>query len=354
MELALFHPLCGYYTKPRSEAGPAGVGGDFITAPTASPLFAATMGRLLESLAARAGNPLTLVEIGAGEGLFLESLGKVLAAGVVSRTVAVEVAGWARERLARRCPHVESAASLADVTRPSGSVVLFASELYDAMPVDRVTLVRRGGQLVLQEYFVEVENGERLRWVLDDPEDPAAAGYLQEIGVVLEENQVAEVRPELRSTHAEHLAWCGHDAVALVVEYGHAARRLFDPRVRRQGSLVGYRGHRMIDDVLADPGSMDITAHVNFDDLESAAADIGWDRGELQPLGLFLALHGAVMLLPSAREGALSPREWAELAAAKKLLLPSGMGSDLKVLAQGRGRLWQLYRSAATPPPTEA
>ncbi len=38
----------------------------------------------------------------------------------------------------------------------------------------------------------------------------------------------------------------------------------------------------------------------------------------------------------------------------KRLLLPTGMGTDLKVLAQGRGRAWQAYQRLATPPPADA
>jgi len=354
MELALYHPALGYYTRVRSGPGPVGAQGDFVTAPTATPIFATTLARLLDRLAERAGRGLTLVELGAGEGFFLGGVVPAVRNGTLQRVVAVEVAPWARERVAARCPGAEVAERLDQVPRPAGPVVLFACELYDALPVHRVTVVRRGDQLVLQEFFVEAGPGGQLAWVLGEPETPAVAAYLHETGIVLEEEQVAELRPALRGIHAGHLAWCGGSAVALIVDYGHPARRLYDPRARRHGSLVGYRGHRPVHDVLAQPGETDITAHVNFDDLEGAAGDVGWERGEVLPLGLFLALHGAVELLPSGRSGALSPSEWATLSAAKRLLVPSGMGSDLKVLVQGRGSLWQHYLALATPPPWEA
>ncbi len=354
MELALYHPRFGYYTRPRSGPGPAGPGGDFLTAPTASPLFVATLARLCDTLAERLGHGLTFLELGGGEGVLLEGLSRAVRPGTLTRVVAVEIAPWARRRIVRRCPGAQVVARLGEAERPTGSVVLFASELYDALPVRRLTLARVDGQLVLQEYFVEVGRGGSLQWVCDAPESPEVAVYLHETGIVLEEGQVVEVRPELRGIHASNLAWCGRDALALVVEYGHPARRLFDARSRRHGSLVAYSGHRLVRDVLSEPGRLDITAHVNFDDLEGAAADVGWDRGEIRPLGLFLALHGAVSLLPSGKEGPLTPSEWATLAAAKKLLVPSGMASDLKVLVQGRGRVWRHYLHAATPPPMEA
>ena len=74
MELALYHPEAGYYTRPRPAAGPVGPRGDFITAPTAAPLLADTVARLLRRLAAACGEPVVFVELAAGEGLFLERL----------------------------------------------------------------------------------------------------------------------------------------------------------------------------------------------------------------------------------------------------------------------------------------
>ena len=42
---------------------------------------------------------------------------------------------------------------------------------------------------------------------------------------------------------------------------------------------------RLVEEVLDDPGEIDITAHVNFDDLENAASDAGWERGVIRPSG---------------------------------------------------------------------
>jgi SAM-dependent MidA family methyltransferase len=224
------------------------------------------------------------------------------------------------------------------------------------MPAHRVVMTVSGERRELKEQFVEVGPGGRLRWVLREPSTLAISSFLRDANVYLEDGQFAEVRPGLRSAHANALAWCGHDGVALIVDYGHPARKLYDARARRQGSLVGYRAHSVVYNVLRSPGEIDITAHVCFDDLERAAADVGWERGELRPLGSFLAMHGALRLLPpaAATGGRLSPEDWAELSAAKRLLVPDGMASDLKVLAQGRGRSWQAYSKLATPPPLEA
>ena len=355
MELALYHPQAGYYTRPRTGPGPAGGGGDFLTAPTASPVFARTIGTLVQQLAAALGEAVTFVELGGGEGMFLEAflahLGTQRSAAV-RRVVATEAGAWARARIAERCRDVEVVAGLAEARWPEGPVVLFASELYDALPVHRIT-VQDGA---LAEFFVEGDERGGLRWRLGEPSAPGILAYLGDCGISLVEGQVAEIRPAAREVHAAHLRWCGHGGLALVLDYGHPGRRLYDPRARRGGSLVGYRHHALVADVLGDPGETDITAHVNFDDLERGAADAGWERGVLRPLGSFLTMHGALALLPArvASGEPLSPDEWGALGEVKRLLLPNGMGSDLKVLAQGRGRPWQAYQRLATPPPADA
>jgi SAM-dependent MidA family methyltransferase len=359
MDLALYHPEAGYYTRRRSGAGPAGISGDFLTAPTASPIFGRTLAGLLRQIAATLGEPITFVELGAGEGVLLAGLLDQLGEGrteVLRRVLAVETGQWARQRISKRSKGVEMVGRLSEASWPAGPVVLFASELYDALPAHRVTVLGQARGYALAEYYVEPDGKGGLKWTTGEPSTAEVVRYLGEHGLTLDEGQVAEIRPQVRSLHAEHLAWCGSDAVALVVDYGHISRKLYDPRARRQGSLVGYRGHALVEDVLADPGQVDITAHVNFDDLENAASDAGWERGVIRPLGAFLTLHGALSFLPPAvaRGEPLSPHEWAELSSAKRLLVPSGMGSDLKVLAQGRGRAWQAYLELATPPPAEA
>lgn len=360
MSLALYHPRWGYYTRPRAGAGPVGEGGDFVTAPTTVPLFAATLASMLQGLAGRLGQPLTFVELAAGEGALLRALARYLGAGpgaVVGRWVAVEIAAWARRRLRRLAGDLEVVRRLADAPRLIGPVVLFASELYDALPAHRVVAEAREGVIWLKEYYVAAdETAPQLCLRLGEPSSPALGEYLANHAVALEDGQVAELRPQVRALHAGHLRWCGEDALALIIDYGYSAHRLYNARARRGGTLAGYRRHELVTEVLDQPGSTDITAHVNFDDLARAGGDVGWENEQLEPLGKFLALHGALDFLPTAkgRAGPLSAGEWVDLAAAKRFLSPAGMGSDLKVLAQGKGRAWAAYRQLVTRPPVEA
>src|SRR5439155_8228481 len=55
-----------------------------------------------------------------------------------------------------------------------------------------------------------------------------------------------------------------------IVDYG-----IVDPAVATDPSVHGYRAHRLEEDVLADPGSRDITTGVDFDALARRAASRG-------------------------------------------------------------------------------
>ena len=64
-------------------------------------------------------------------------------------------------------------------------------------------------------------------------------------------------------------------------------REFFDP-ARENGTLRGYRGHRMVDDVLDDPGEVDITASVNFTRVERMAEVGGLEVAPLERQSQYL------------------------------------------------------------------
>jgi SAM-dependent MidA family methyltransferase len=232
-----------------------------------------------------------------------------------------------------------------DLAPPQGPTLLFASELYDARPVYRV--IGTGDELApISELFVEVGQDGGLQWRPEAPDDPTLQNYLYARDIHLEKGQIAELRPNLPDIHQHHLSWCGENAIAVMVDYGYPSAQLYNARGRRNGTLIGYRRHAVEHDVLQDPGEIDITAHVNFSDLIDAATMSRWTSAPIRPLGLFLATLGAIDQLPKAAAAglALTNRDWQELQSAKTLLLPMGMGADLKVLVQGRGRAWKMYQ----------
>jgi SAM-dependent MidA family methyltransferase len=341
MELALYDPDHGYYAgaEPRY-----GRGGDYLTAPSASRWYAETFAALLGRLADLVGGPLAVVDVGSGDGSFLS--GVLTAGGSRSVSHCWSVERGAEMRRVQRSRFADAAVTVVGEIGAlpvlEGPTVVHASELYDAAPVHRVVQRADG----LKELWVSAAR-DGLSWDERSAPDPLHV-YLARHGVELEDGQLAEINLTAEAAHSKLVERLPGEALVVVVDYGYAARRLYDPRGRRSGSLACYTGHRLHRDPLAAPGEHDITAHVNLDDLRAAA------RGRLEevallPLAELLVRAGIAEVLADA-----GLDEAAELTAdtviarqeIKRLLDPDGMGSDLKALLQARGRLAEAVRAA--------
>ncbi|HET8549855.1 MAG TPA: SAM-dependent methyltransferase [Bryobacteraceae bacterium] len=228
MEAALYEPEHGYYRRPRD---PFGRSGDFFTAEQIQPVF----GRLVAQLFRRLGGGRTVVELGAGR----RDMAPAFAAfEYVALDVDVGVLPARFEGFA------------------------FANEFFDALPVDVVAM--RDG--VLRQVRVGW-TGERFAWVLGEGADEKTATFVEDAVGPLAEGSRMEV--SLRSYDwIDRIGAALAHGFALIVDYG------YEPREAMRfptGTLMSYRRHHADEDVLAEPGDRDITAHVAFGALEAQA-----------------------------------------------------------------------------------
>ena len=321
MEVALYHPVYGYYT---AASHPAGKGGDFVTAPSLSPAFAFAIARLFREFVSRSeGAVCSFVDIGGGDLSLVEAVRREFEAqrreGSDAPRGGVRFIGIDRAR----------GTSAHDVPR-DGAHFIFSNELYDAFPFAR--LVQRGEHL--HELWVrETESGE-LDW--SEREAPAPyEDYFASHGVQLENGQFADVSLEWEAFHRE-LVGRFERALFVTFDYGHPAAKLFSSRARRFGTAAAYRGHRVTRDLLANPGEQDLTAHINFSDLERAdAATLYFDR-----MAKFLLAGGITehpLLMPVGDVTADTYTAFQDREDARRLILPDGIGEDLRVLVQAKG-----------------
>jgi SAM-dependent MidA family methyltransferase len=337
MELALYHPEHGYYSTGRPRYGRAA---DYLTAPTASAWYSRVMARLVRGLAA-AHRPLRIIDLAAGDGSFLSGLREALGAtlpDVIDGVVAVERSPAMRQRILDRLggEGVFCVDGVGEIPPSPGPILIHASELYDAQPVARA-VGRDGG---LRELWVGVDGGT-LTWSERPPRDELAA-YFADHRVVLAECQIAEANLHAARLHREVLEAAETDGLVVVLDYGYEADRLYDPRGRRGGSLATFRRHHVGRDPFESPGEIDITAHVNWDDLRSAAGAAGWVEVGLWPLAEFLVRAGLADELEArglGMEAEIDAATYVARQEVKRLLDPDGMGSDLKVLVQAHGRM---------------
>ena len=198
----------------------------------------------------------------------------------------------------------------------------------------------------MRELWVGAAGG-KLDW-RERPARNEVAAYFEGHGVTLEEGQIAEANLTTEALHRRLLAAAGDCGLCLVLDYGYEARRLYDPRGRGGGSLTTFRRHRLGRDPLESPGEIDLTAHVNWDDLRFAAAADEWTEVGLWPLAEFLVRAGLEDELEERGLGMDADLDAATITArqeVKRLLDPEGMGSDLKVLIQAKGEMINVAQS---------
>ncbi|MGA1128679.1 MAG: SAM-dependent methyltransferase, partial [Chthoniobacterales bacterium] len=95
-----------------------------------------------------------------------------------------------------------------------------------------------------------------------------------------------EVFPSVRAWMKE-LSDAWREGAMLAIDYGGKTGEIYDRRPN--GTLRAYRGQNRMTgaDVYELPGRQDITADVNFDDLQRWALELGWQTGDPTLLGEF-------------------------------------------------------------------
>lgn len=331
MEVSLYDPELGYYGGARS---PVGRGGDFVTSPALSPVFSYAIGRLVREFVDRAPDgPSTVVDIGCGDGSLIRSLAAAADEANV-RFVGVDRSLDRAEAAGGKGSHPVTFSRTLDRATLEGRVLAISNELFDAIPFSR--LVRRGEHL--HELWVTEREGA-LDWV----EREASAeyeDYFAERGLELGDGQFADVSLEWERTYEDI---CRSVGAGLIVtfDYGYPQSQLFHPRARRFGTAAAYSGHRVSRDLLARPGEQDLTAHVNFDDLQRAGERRGFGTRFFDRQAKFLLALGVTaheLFRPSTDVSVGGAEEAIELLerrdAARQLVLPDGIGHDIRVLVQ--------------------
>jgi SAM-dependent MidA family methyltransferase len=345
MAAALYDERGGYYR--RSDLTRWGHAGDYRTSPERTPLFAATFARYFASLHEQLGSPTrwTIYEAGAGASDFarvaLETLSADFPHVFNSTRYCIEeinqhTSAEARAKLAPYLDRVEfrhvddSAARRAHEIVTDDVGVIFSNELIDAMPVHRV--VQRGERLL--ELCVGLDAFGKFTWIEREPTPPRLAEHFARLRVTLAEGQRAEVNLDCEEWLARAASMFARGFV-VTVDYGASATDLYDPRLRPDGTLRAFRSHVLSENLLADPGGQDLTATINWTQLNAIGREAGLETVMFERQDKFLLRIGAVEQLELMCARAESEGERARLrTGAREMILPGGMGESFQVLVQ--------------------
>lgn len=268
---------------------------DFVTAPELTQVFGELLGAWAKVVWQMLGTPSNamLVEAGGGRGVMMADALRAWNAPAVHF---IETSPRLRAEQARRVPNAHWHDSLASL--PDGPVILLGNEFLDALPVRQ---------------FIRREMGWMERYVQDGAYVEHPADY------DLPDSPAGEVR-EVNEAALEFVrALAARGGVGLLIDYG--------PMQSGAGESVQAIHNGQYANPLANPGSADITAHVDFAAIARTVHCQGpvKQNSFLTALGLYQRSDALARKNPHKAD--------ALRLAVQRLTAPEAMGSLFKVVA---------------------
>jgi SAM-dependent MidA family methyltransferase len=338
MKAALYDQLGGYYN--RSDLQRWGRKGDYRTGPESSELFAATFASYFARLFDELGQPehWTIVECGAGDGSFAEGVLVTLRTDFpktfrATRYCIDELTADAvtrnKQRLSSFGQRVEfSSLESLPVINPG---VVFSNELLDAFPVHRLT--KKNDELM--ELYVTLTPDDRFDWFIGPLSTPKILEFCRRNEIQMSEGQIIEISIEIDDWLAKVTSKLANGYL-ITVDYGEESVTLYDSVGRPHGTLRAYSRHSFVE-VLERPGEHDITSTVNWTQVQTVGALLGFDTIRLERLDKFLLDTGLLEELERRVNAEVSDARRFDLSTrAREMILPGGLASSFQVLVQKR------------------
>jgi SAM-dependent MidA family methyltransferase len=330
MELCLYDPELGYYSRNAAQFGKAG---DFYTSSDVHAVFGRLLARQFDEMWRVLGSPdrITLRELGPGRGLFAQDVldwseKKFPDFYGALRYVLEERSPALRQRIeVTLSRHLESGKAVLQSTGDlSVPTIVFANEFFDALPVE---VMSSEGSL-----RIGLQNGRFAEtWA---PPSAEELEFLDRYSIHPEPGERVEVPLQSQAYMADAAEL--ERGFVVVIDYGYAREEQLAGRHR--GTLKAIRQHSVSDNPYEAPGEQDITADVNFTALAAAAEAQGMQAQKLITQSQFLLGIGEANEFADAFEDCRLPQERAKVALQlKHLVTPSGMGESFHVLITSKG-----------------
>jgi SAM-dependent MidA family methyltransferase len=335
MELCLYHPELGYYSRREEKFGKAG---DFYTSSDVHAVFGRLLARQFEEMWRMMGSPgsIDLIELGPGRGLFAQDVldwaGKKFPEFAAAlRYRLVESSPSLRERLQRRFASTSRVSLNAEFEQAANecgeALIVFGNEFFDAIPVE---IVSDKGELRIAEAngaFVEM-------W---SEQSPQTTEFLLRYGINPDAGERVEA-PRQGNAWMQRIAaaFATRRGFALFIDYGYTREQQIAGRHR--DTLITYREHQTSPNPYEAPGEQDITAHVNFTALQRVAESCGMSSLGLVTQSQLLLGIGHDTEFSDAFEGCVLPQERVKVTLQlKHLISPEGLGESFQALVLDRG-----------------
>jgi len=347
MELALYCPDYGFYEKEKDNVGKDG---DFFTSVSVGDLF----GQLLafqfadwfegsnetgETQSGTGQIDFKIVEAGAHDGRLARDILTWLQAHRPELCDRLEYCivepssrrrGWQRETLKGFSGKAKWVSEIGEMRPQTSRTIIFSNELLDAMPVHRLGWDAKEKKWF--EWGVSLD-GETFTW----SRLPATSDHIsrftfhEPLFELLPDGYTVEISPAAEKwwrNAAEVLA----NGKLVAIDYGFGADEQFSPS-RVNGTLRAYRRHQVTDDILANAGDQDLTAHVNFPAIKAAGESAGLHTDAFCSQPQFLTRIVEKIFQQPGSFGGWSQKQSRQL---QTLTHPEHLGRSFRVLVQSR------------------
>jgi SAM-dependent MidA family methyltransferase len=351
MELCLYHPELGYYSRNTEQFGKAG---DFFTSSDVHAVFGRLLARQFEEIWRLLDSPaqIEILEIGPGRGLFAQDVLDCCEKKFPEFFTALhyslaEQSSALQERLKQNLKsHLESGrASLTHeentgkgtasavplnfqmkrALSPAVPIVVFANEHFDSIPVE---VLSDQGKLYISTQQGRFEES----WM---PPSSEELKFIENYSMNPQPHERLEISPASNGIMYQIVNTI-QKGMFLSIDYGYTRQE--QQAGRHHGTLKAIRKHSVSASPYEAPGEQDITSDVNFTALAAVAEQNGMAVEPLRTQSQFLMGIGEKNQFADAFEECRLPQERAKVALQlKHLVTPAGMGESFHVMMSSKG-----------------
>lgn len=333
MEMVLYYPGLGYYTKDSTKIGRTG---DFYTSPHLHCIFGAMIGRQMEEMWTAIGRPeiFHIAEMGAGMGYLAKDMLEYLEEKEIFKHLKytiVEINPTVRakqqELLSEFSDKVKWVSHINELKPIIGCFL--SNELLDAFPV-RLIEVSDNPDNRLKEIYVSIDGDDLVE--IKMPCSAEVKKYLNEFGIELVGGYKTEVNLKIKDWLSE-VSNKLLEGFILTIDYGYSVQDYYSED-RNRGTLLCYYHHQINENPYQNIGQQDLTAHVNFSSLKRWGDELGLKSLGFCPQGTYLVSLGIDEIIKELYGDSTDVFDVAKI---KGLILPYGMGESHKVMIQYKG-----------------
>lgn len=301
MATALYHPEHGYYAASTKRVGKDA---DFITSVSVGRCFGMILARRLLAYWQESGRATTfhIIEPGAHDGslcadilMEIKQLDATFYDAIhyhlIDATPAL-IQAQQQKLGASFADKFTSHQSLQDLHDLHGAIL--SNELIDAFPVELIRF--ENGQWWQLMVGLKENKDQALTMIPREiNHNPELETFCQSLGTAFPDGYTTEYNPGIQpyTLDAAHALSSG---LFITIDYGHATEDYYHPD-RTTGTLQTYHQHQKAEDPLVAPGEIDITTHIDFTRLITAAESQGFKTPDLRTQASYLTDHARSWLL---------------------------------------------------------